>query len=350
LRPGDLVVFDNNGLAVADRVVGYGSQPLVAALDARYWGGADLTGAGNALAQAGLGNAGQALGHQMAQNQHSARIPTGAGMAGGSGMVVPLEAQVPIGQFMLQAEQQAGLARRRLQEDVAAIERYNQDVNEVNDRATLTLKVALMEDFGPDRRGWERWWTEQGEVSSAAPARSLDSSRSQETPETAARARAASPGFGAGTLVWTRSGPRPIEDIRAGDRLLTHDTSSGSLSFSPVLAIRGIPPCPVESIEVGDEVISATDLERLWVAGKGWVMVRDLKPQDMIRVLRGATRLASVKSLAPRPGYHVRVAEGRGIFVGRSGILVHDERPARPVLAPFDAVTMRAPHRIGRSD
>ena len=95
--------------------------------------------------------------------------------------------------------------------------------------------------------------------------------------------RAILPGFGAETTLLTVSGSQPIEAIRAGDLVLTQDTSSGTLAFSPVLIIYHAERQPVKTISIGGSPIVATDLERFWVAGKGWVMVLDLKAGDVIR-------------------------------------------------------------------
>src|SRR5262249_35987747 len=41
--------------------------------------------------------------------------------------------------------------------------------------------------------------------------------------------------FAAGTLVHTRSGLQPIESVKVGERLLTQDTTTGALSYQPVI-------------------------------------------------------------------------------------------------------------------
>ena len=63
---------------------------------------------------------------------------------------MPLTAQVPVGRLVVQAQQQAAISRLRLQEDVAALDRYNKDVNQANDRATAALQIALVKDTAPN--------------------------------------------------------------------------------------------------------------------------------------------------------------------------------------------------------
>ena len=71
LGPNEIVSFDGNGLPVANRVVGYRIAPAGAAIDPLLSGSPDVTGA-SGLAQAGLGQAGQAIGQAMVQNQKQA--------------------------------------------------------------------------------------------------------------------------------------------------------------------------------------------------------------------------------------------------------------------------------------
>ena len=74
IRPGDLMTYDDNGLPVLSRVVGYGQQSISAMVDPLLAGGPDMTGAPEALAHAGLGEAGQLLGQQPVNNQREAIV------------------------------------------------------------------------------------------------------------------------------------------------------------------------------------------------------------------------------------------------------------------------------------
>jgi hypothetical protein len=350
LRPGDVVGFDMSGLPVARRVVGYTNAPLNAAIDPLYWGAPDLTGAPDILAQSPLGAAGRALGQKLVQNQHQTSAIAGS-MAfrggGGRGFVAPLVAQVPVGQLMLIAQAQAVASQQRLEQDVAALKRYNDDVNQLNERATAALRTALGEDLGTARDAWIRWWESLVRTSSAAP----PPPRPGDAEADAAPSRAAEgrhsrlPSLARGTLVWTLSGRRPIEDVRAGDRLLVQDTATGTLQFAPAGTIRRHRRDAVTSLTIGDTTLLATALERLWVTGKGWVTARALEPGDPVRVLGGVERVAEVTEAGARETYHVEVPEGQGIFIGTRGILAHDGRVAQTVAAPFDAAEEPKPPR-----
>jgi hypothetical protein len=151
--------------------------------------------------------------------------------------------------------------------------------------------------------------------------------------------------LGAGTPIWTGSGLQPVETIRAGDQILTQDTATGALAFAPVLSIRHSTRQPVKTIAIAEEPIVVTDLERFWVSGKGWVMALGLKPGDAIRALGRSARVTAIEGAATRLVAHVEVAAGRGIIVGKRGVLAHDDRMAFPAGNVFDTAEIAEEHR-----
>ncbi|WP_159452195.1 polymorphic toxin-type HINT domain-containing protein [Singulisphaera sp. GP187] len=144
-------------------------------------------------------------------------------------------------------------------------------------------------------------------------------------------------------------GPRPVEDLRIGDQVLTQDTVTGALGYAPIQTIRPARREPVWSVTIDDEILVATDLERFWIAGKGWVQVHELGAGDTVRLLGGITRVTSVVDAGARTVYHIQVDEKRGLFVGRRGIMAHDVQVAQPVASPFDASKEQEPSRSGRA-
>jgi hypothetical protein len=67
-------------------------------------------------------------------------------------------------------------------------------------------------------------------------------------------------------------------------------------------------------------------------------MTRDLKPGDPLRTLGGTAMVKSVEAGRVQPVYNLQVAEGESFFVGRSGVLAHDNSTINPTPEPFDAV------------
>src|SRR5205085_8011420 len=142
--------------------------------------------------------------------------------------------------------------------------------------------------------------------------------------------------FAAGTRVLTLDGPRAIESIRVGDRVLSQDTTTGLLTFQPVVAVHRNDPQPTLRVTLDDETIVATGIHRFWKAGKGWTMARDLKAGDRLRVIGGTIEVRAIEADATQPVYNLDVAENRDFFAGTKDLLVHDFSFVQPVLAPFD--------------
>ncbi len=148
--------------------------------------------------------------------------------------------------------------------------------------------------------------------------------------------------FRAGTPVRTLTGPRAIDSIEVGDRVLVEDTTSGEMRFEPVLAVYHNKPATLHKVDLGSESIWATGIHRFWKAGRGWVMARDLKPGDRVRTLGGTETVLSVEEGPVEPVFNLEVGGGQSFFVGRSGALVHDNSLVRAVSVPFDAADASA--------
>jgi hypothetical protein len=144
--------------------------------------------------------------------------------------------------------------------------------------------------------------------------------------------------FAAGTVVRTRSGLRPIEEIKVGDQILSQNTWTGALGYRPVLAAHHYPPAATLRIGLQGETVIATGIHRFWKPGQGWALARDLKPGDTVRVVGGTKELKSLSPDTPRPVYNLEVAEGHSFFVGKAGALVHDDSLEALDAEPFDAV------------
>src|SRR5262249_24594203 len=107
--------------------------------------------------------------------------------------------------------------------------------------------------------------------------------------------------FAAGTLVETLEGKRPIEDLRSGDQRLCQNTTTGEMSFQPIVTAYHNPPNATYRIDLGGTTIVATGIHRFWKAGQGWVMTRDLRPGDRLRTAHGAVAVRSVETDQAQP-------------------------------------------------
>lgn len=78
----------------------------------------------------------------------------------------------------------------------------------------------------------------------------------------------------------TIAGAVAIEDIRVGDLVLSQDPNTGELAFQPVLQTSQRSPEPLLKVRLArrsTDTLEGSGGHPLWVAGEGWVKLRDLK-------------------------------------------------------------------------
>ena len=211
-------------------------------------------------------------------------------------------------------------------------------MNQLNARIIQVLAATTAKNLGSDREVWRRWWAEeQGYTYEPPPPRSRqDLTLSDSKPTFASEVRVDC--FAAGTPIRTLTDLRPIELVAVGDQVLTQDPCSGALSYEPVVATVHSQPEKVLKINLTQESIKATAIDRFWKVGQGWVMVRDLRPGDSLRSLGGISSVQSVEDTGTEPVFNLKVMKAQSFFVGRRGMLVHDNSLVEPVVQPFDAV------------
>lgn len=262
------------------------------------------------------------------------------------------EVAIPLAQFAMAAQRAAMAAQQQLQNDVAAIDEFNDAVRENNEKVAALLNEASDSNLPAEPQAWKAWWIDQlgyrypAETTRTVPTLTMDVPIAY-IPQPLLFDVYASASvnydfrriscFGAGTLVRSLSGSRPIEDLCVGDLVLTQDTKTGALSYRPVLVVHHNPPSKTFTISLGGETIVSSPFHRFWQAGKGWIMARDLKPGDAIRTLSGLARVTTIDEGPVQKVYNLDVAETASFFVGEDGALVHDNTLPSPVLQPFDA-------------
>ncbi len=158
--------------------------------------------------------------------------------------------------------------------------------------------------------------------------------------------------FAAGTPVWTRSGPMPIEMIRIGDLVLSQDPNSGRLGYRSVLVTTKRPPSPAVDITLGGETITATRGHRFWVTGAGWRMAKYLNSGYRLFGLKGSTKITSIEQSAEIEAFNLHVDEFHTYFVGNGQRLVHDNSMPESSLAIVPGVQppTKAPSSVPSSD
>ncbi len=235
-------------------------------------------------------------------------------------------------------------AQEQMRRDVAAIKAANASIKADNERTLMVLETTTGQKFGENPQTWQAWWLDQQGYAYSRPQSIPTIELAEEQPVNyfteAVRAVVHHSCFGAGTMVRTLEGLRPIETLRAGDRVLGQDTTTGSLAFRPVLAIFHNAPAPTLKLTLdGQAPVVVTGIHRFWKPGQGWVMARELKVGDPVRTLGGTSRVTASEPEKIQPVYNMEIAEDHDFFVGEVGALVHDNSLVAPVAAPFDTPT-----------
>lgn len=226
-------------------------------------------------------------------------------------------------------------AQARLEQDLAWVQALNARVEQSNARALSVLQGATGLSFGAEPESWRAWWMDQIGYQYQK--------RSDNPDSTVADRIRFSPAyriscFATGTPVRSRKGVVPIESLEVGDLVLSQDVHSGGLEFRPVTHVHRNPPGLIYQVDLGDERILPSQFHRFWKVGQGWVMARDLKPGDELRVLGGIRTVRSSEPGPTQPVFNLDVEGTHSFFVGRRGTLVHDNTLPDRRIEPFDRV------------
>ena len=235
----------------------------------------------------------------------------------------------------------------------------NERIAESNQRIFRILEHATGELIARSPTAWWDWWYDYNEVTTTAdcyygepqyggkPTEFLNAfvySRYSatvrtETTTTGERVGPPTSCFRAQTPVWTETGLVPIESVTVGDRVLSKDTENGQLELHLVLGHTLRPPAEIIEIEFDQSTIQCTKGHPFWVSGAGWRMAKLLKPGDRIHALDGTLEVCSVNANFMHDETHnLIVDKAATYFVGKQGLLVHDNtyrRPTRAVIPGF---------------
>ena len=268
--------------------------------------------------------------------------------------------QIPVGQEMLETQRASAMVGEQLQRDVQSIEAVNAPIRQLNDWVVPVLEDVTRVRHGAEPDAWRSWWLRQIGLDQVLP--KPENGTSTFTDVFTIQPRQVAPQvndnlvavmqrqtttltdgsgcecLGKGTPVHTINGIRPIEEIRIGDRVLSQNPQNGALEYRPVTASYHNPPSTTFEIQIGDETIVSSDFHRFWVAGQGWVMARDLKAGDSVRLLQGQAIIEDVREGQVQPVFNLDVADNRSFLIGQAGTIVHDFSIPSATIDPFDAV------------
>ena len=242
-------------------------------------------------------------------------------------------------------------AAGRVETDQLSVQARNEAAQQLNQRIISTLRIATGEDFGDDPAAWWQAWFDQNELYYTEDEPVYDTYeyddysysypvRPTYIPQRVVKPRPRTTScFAKGTPVWTDAGAVPIDQITAGDMVLSQDPLTGELAYRPVLATTLRPPTRTVNLSVGGETITATLGHRFWTNGQGWQMAKSLKPQAALHTVEGPATLAAIEGGESVEAYNLMVDDFHTYFVGQSRLLVHDNSCPRPTRAPIPGMT-----------
>ncbi len=260
------------------------------------------------------------------------------------------QTRIPVGRATMEAQRVAMSAEEQLKSDLKILDDENKGIGEWNDRVGFILKTATGINLPLEPQFWQKWFVNQvgyrynlttpDEVPTIVEnAPLLDQARPIPI-ETTHRINLETfrmSCFGKGTLVRTVDGPRAIETLSIGDRVLTQDTHTGKLGYQPITHVHRNPPSETYRITLDGRPIVSSYFHRFWKVGHGWMMARDLKVDDPIRILGGVTKITAIERDKVQPVFNLDVANDANFFAGEVAALVHDNTLPDLKQTPFDA-------------
>ncbi len=125
--------------------------------------------------------------------------------------------------------------------------------------------------------------------------------------------------FAEGTPVLTPDGEKPIEELAAGDYVLSRDERNVEGELQPKLVEKRLHGhADIVELHVGGRVIRTTDAHPFFVQGRGWTPAIELRPHDKLSTNhRDWVEVEQVvRTEEAEPVYNLRVSDHRTYFVG----------------------------------
>jgi hypothetical protein len=239
--------------------------------------------------------------------------------------------------------------QNRYQNTAAAMEWQVAQTNASTSRlnaAIVAVLAGVTEQSFENPTEWWKWWDEKQEyyVAEDHPVeRYYDTDRASfyygypslaiRYPEPPPPPRGRYSCFAEGTPVWTKTGLAPIETLQLGDLVLAQDVDTGELTYKPVIGRTVRPPSPILRLELEGDALLTTRGHPFWVAGIGWRMAKELDADAILHGVSNSPRVAAIESAGEAEAYNLVIAEFSTYFVGKHGILVHDNTPRKPTRA-----------------
>jgi hypothetical protein len=139
--------------------------------------------------------------------------------------------------------------------------------------------------------------------------------------------------FAPGTPVHTDRGIVAIEELQAGDLVLSRDDRTDEEAYRPIAQTFVTPDQPLLAIALEDsrgevETLEVTAPHPFQVEGRGWVAAEDLAPGDLVISSGGGRLRVADNADAERRStvYNFEVEELHTYFVGQGAAWVHNQQ------------------------
>ena len=135
--------------------------------------------------------------------------------------------------------------------------------------------------------------------------------------------------FVAGTLVATEDGQKPIEEIQAGDKVLSENPETGEVAYKTVEETYENETTELVHVFVNGEEIITTPSHPFYVPKLGWTLAIKLRAGDILVLSNG--EYVVVEAIqhelleSPIKVYNFEVEDFHTYFVGESSVLVHND-------------------------
>ena len=131
--------------------------------------------------------------------------------------------------------------------------------------------------------------------------------------------------FLAGTLVFTDTGQKAIENIQVGDKVWAYNDTTGDYALKKVVSLFSYVRDSVYNIRIGEETIQATADHPFFISGH-WLRVAELKVGDSVKTYDGSN--LAIEQITVAPGrttvYNFEVEDYHTYYVSKKKVLVHN--------------------------
>ena len=159
--------------------------------------------------------------------------------------------------------------------------------------------------------------------------------------------------FMAGTLVTTKEGLKPIEEVKIGEYVMSRNEESGETSYKKVTDTLIRSTYNICTIELENGKIKSTTGHLFMVKDKWWKAAAELKAGDILETADGKCKV--VKSITveekgyPVTTYNLSVEDNHTFFVGKLGVLTHNMKGFTPCELA-DEVAEKATKGVGKAN